>query len=140
MGRVSTVWPTGAPNRRCVALGSETSSSAFPSGLVPCILVRDVETTETNCTDRPRWLGLPRSNQGQRDRPGAETELRPPAQGFPEHADPHIRPLCGAACRTDGQQRSGPYEYGRGPHHSHGYHAHRPDDREWRIFQTAAAT
>ena len=38
-----------------------------------------------------------------------------------------------------GNSEVGHMNMGAGPHHSHGHHAHRPDDRQRRIFQAAAA-
>ena len=97
-------------------------------------------STETNCADRARRLGLPRRNQGQRHRSRAKTELRPPAQGFSQHADSDFRARPSDLPEGQmGNSEVGHMNIGAGPHRAHGHHAHRSDDRQRRIFPEAAA-
>ena len=90
--------------------------------------------SQTSHPHHPRRLGLPRRNQSQRHRAGAQTHLRPPAARVSQHADPHQRPLRRPARRPNGQQRSRPSQHRRRPHRPHGHHPHRPDDPERRIL------
>src|SRR5580704_5610050 len=69
------------------------------------------QETETDCSDRTRWVGVPRGDEGQCHCPGAQAELRPIARGVSEHADSHLRPARGPARRADGEQRSRTSEY-----------------------------
>src|SRR5260370_38558687 len=38
----------------------------------PCILTRYGKTTEANCANSARWMGIPRGDQGERHCAGAE--------------------------------------------------------------------
>src|SRR6266403_1042583 len=88
----------------------------------PCILTRYDKTTETDCAHSARWMGIPRGDQGERHRAGAETGLRRTDQEVSKYFDSHLRTICGIARGTNGQQRSRAHEYGRGADRAHGHH------------------
>src|SRR6266576_2979381 len=76
----------------------------------PCILTRYGKTTETNCADSAGWMGIPRGDEGKRDRAGTEVGVRRAAKEISQHLHSYFRAICGIARRTNGQQRSGAHE------------------------------
>src|SRR5437773_9611519 len=89
----------------------------------PCILTRYGKATETNCADGAGWMGIPRGDQGKRHRSGAETGGRRTDQEVSIYFDSYLWAICRLARRTNGQQRSGAHEHGRGEARAHGHYS-----------------
>jgi len=51
--------------------------------MIACILTRYDKTTETNCVDCARWVGIPRGDEGECDRAGAKPAYDGLIQKFP---------------------------------------------------------
>ena len=78
--------------------------------------------------------GYSPGGRGERDRGGAQTELRSPAARVSQYVGSNLRTLGRLARRPDGQQRGGAPEHRRGPRDLYGCDAHRSDDLLRRIF------
>src|SRR5882762_7769390 len=98
--------------------------------MIACILTRYDKTAETNCVDCARWVGIPRGDEGECDRAGAEAGVRRADPEISQHLDSYVGAICWIARGADGQQRSRAHEHGRGSDRAHGHYPHRPADRE----------